>query len=63
MQNEEKMTLSFLAFDRKFIIDLAMNQFLLPSHYFQKYHENGSHVISSPMKEVSKKKLFLSYTD
>lgn len=54
MQNEEKLTVSFHAYDKQFLLDLSMNSLLLPTHYFEKYHENGSHhIIHSPMKEVS----------
>ncbi|GFY75041.1 disintegrin and metalloproteinase domain-containing protein 12 [Trichonephila inaurata madagascariensis] len=27
-----------------------MNKHLFPSHYFEKYHENGSHVVNLPLK-------------
>lgn len=54
MQNEEKLTVSFQAYEKQFLLDLSMNTLLLPSHYFEKYHENESHhIIRSPMKEVS----------
>lgn len=53
VQNDEKLTLGFVAYDKNFVIDLYMNKHLLPSHYFEKYQENGSHVTHLPLKNVS----------
>ncbi|GIX84720.1 disintegrin and metalloproteinase domain-containing protein 19 [Caerostris extrusa] len=50
MHNEEKLTIGFIAFDKNFVLDLQMNKYLFPSHYFEKHHENGSHVINLPIK-------------
>ncbi|GFS75257.1 disintegrin and metalloproteinase domain-containing protein 12 [Nephila pilipes] len=50
VRNEEKLTVGFIAFSKNFVLDLQMNKHLFPSHYFEKHHENGSHVINLPLK-------------
>ncbi|PRD33045.1 UNVERIFIED_CONTAM: Disintegrin and metalloproteinase domain-containing protein 11 [Trichonephila clavipes] len=50
VRNEEKLRVGFVAFNKNFVLDLEMNKHLFPSHYFEKYHENGSHVVNLPLK-------------
>lgn len=61
VNNEEKLTIGFVAFDRNFLLDLRMNKDLLPTHYFEKHQENDSYVTHLPMKYVSNffKNLFI----
>ncbi|KAG8185847.1 hypothetical protein JTE90_004389 [Oedothorax gibbosus] len=49
-QNEEKLTIGFVAFNKNFVVDLHMNKNLFPSHYFEKYQENGSLVTYLPLQ-------------
>ncbi|XP_015909996.1 zinc metalloproteinase-disintegrin-like MTP8 [Parasteatoda tepidariorum] len=50
VNNEEKLTIGFVAFDRNFLLDLRMNKNLLPTHYFEKHQENDSYITHLPMK-------------
>ncbi|XP_022246184.1 zinc metalloproteinase-disintegrin-like daborhagin-K [Limulus polyphemus] len=49
--HEKVLMVDFQTTKKRFLLELRMNQLLLPSHYFEKHHKNGTYVLEKPMKE------------
>ncbi|XP_076367803.1 disintegrin and metalloproteinase domain-containing protein 12-like [Tachypleus tridentatus] len=49
--HEKVLMVDFQTTKKRFLLELRMNQLLLPSHYFEKHHKNGFYVLEKPMKE------------